>query len=103
MAFIGPLTTRNVSTDYYHSHPKTSKAEDAFFSQQVQETKKWWDSPRFEGLKRTYTAEDVVSKRGDLIQTYPSSVMARKLFHLLKARAAAGQPVHTRLSFRHQA
>ncbi|KAJ6151565.1 hypothetical protein N7470_007162 [Penicillium chermesinum] len=50
---------------------------------------------RYEGIKRPYSAADVVSKRGSLQQTYPSSLMARKLFNLLNERAAAGEPVHT--------
>jgi isocitrate lyase len=57
--------------------------------------KDWWASPRYKGIKRPYSAEDVVSKRGALQQTYPSSLMARKLFNLLEERAAKGEPVHT--------
>lgn len=70
-------------------------AEDAIFAQQVQEVKTWWSSPRFRGITRPYSAEDVVSKRGTLQQVYPSSLMARKLFQLLEQRMAEGQPVHT--------
>lgn len=55
----------------------------------------WWASPRYKGIKRPYSAEDVVSKRGALQQTYPSSLMARKLFNLLEEKAAKGEPVHT--------
>ena len=36
-----------------------------------------------------------MSKRGTLQQSYPSSLMARKLFNLLEERAAKGEPVHT--------
>jgi len=74
---------------------KAGDAEDLLFQQQVEDVKKWWDTPRFKGIKRPYTAEDVVSKRGTLQQTYPSSIMARKLFNLLEERAAEGKPVHT--------
>jgi isocitrate lyase len=74
---------------------KAGEAEDALFEQQVAHVKAWWDSPRYEGIKRPYNAEDVVSKRGTLQQVYPSSIMARKLFNLLKERASAGEPVHT--------
>ncbi|KFZ19353.1 hypothetical protein V501_00703 [Pseudogymnoascus sp. VKM F-4519 (FW-2642)] len=42
-----------------------------------------------------YTAADIVSKRGSQLQSYPSSVMARKLFNLIKEREAAGEPIHT--------
>ncbi|KAG7008501.1 methylisocitrate lyase [Physcia stellaris] len=74
---------------------KAGSAEDSIFEQQVKDVREWWTSPRYEGIKRPYSAEDIVSKRGALQQTYPSSLMARKLFNLLKERAAAGEPVHT--------
>jgi isocitrate lyase len=74
---------------------KAGQAEDALFDEQVQAVKDWWASPRYKGIKRPYSAEDVVSKRGALQQTYPSSLMARKLFNLLDERAAKGEPVHT--------
>lgn len=74
---------------------KLGREEDLLFDQQVQDVKEWWASPRFEGIKRRYSAEDVVSKRGSLQQVYPSSLMSRKLFDLLKAKAAVGEPVHT--------
>jgi len=65
---------------------KAGSAEDALFDQQVEEVKQWWASPRYEGIKRPYTAEDVVSKRGTVQQNYLSSLMARKLFNILKER-----------------
>ena len=74
---------------------KAGVAEDDLFQQEVEAVKSWWTTPRFEGIQRPYTAEDVISKRGTLQQSYPSSLMARKLFNLLNERAAAGQPVHT--------
>jgi isocitrate lyase len=74
---------------------KAGAAEDALYEQQVRDVQAWWQTPRYEGIKRPYSAADVVSKRGSLQQTYPSSLMARKLFNLLNERAAAGQPVHT--------
>lgn len=77
---------------------KVGREEDLLFDQQVQDVKEWWASPRYEGIIRPYSPADVVSKRGSLQQRYPSSVMARKLFDLLKAKAAAGEPVHTSAS-----
>ncbi len=73
-------------------------SEDATFEKEVDDVKRWWATPRWAGIKRPYTAEQVVSKRGSLPQTYPSSSMAIKLFHLLQKRAAAGEPVHTSTS-----
>ncbi|EEQ91644.2 isocitrate lyase [Blastomyces dermatitidis ER-3] len=77
------------------SAEKAGAAEDALFEEQVRAVREWWNTPRFEDIKRPYSAEAVVSKRGSLQQTYPSSIMARKLFNLLDERAKAGKPVHT--------
>lgn len=74
---------------------KAGKAEDDKFASQVEKLKQWWDSPRFAGLKRPYSAEDVASKQGSLQQTYPSSLMAQKLFALLEEKAEKGLPLHT--------
>lgn len=77
---------------------KAGQAEDALFDEQVQAVSDWWASPRYKDIKRPYSAEDVVSKRGALPQSYPSSLMARKLFNLLEERASKGEPVHTSAS-----
>jgi isocitrate lyase len=74
---------------------KVGDSEDAVFNEQVKQVQDWWASPRYKGIKRPYSAEDIVSKRGTLQQIYPSSLMARKLFNLLEERAAKGEPVHT--------
>lgn len=77
------------------STEEKASAEDDIFNAQVLQVKDWWASPRYEGIKRPYSAETVVSKRGSLQQVYPSSLMARKLFNLLEERAKEGKPVHT--------
>lgn len=95
---LKPPAFFNSPSDAYQLLPDSEKigtAEEALFDQQIQSVKDWWSSKRYEGIKRPYSAEDVVSKRGSLQQTYPSSIMARKLFNLLKTRAAKGEPVHT--------
>ncbi|KAF7511314.1 hypothetical protein GJ744_004879 [Endocarpon pusillum] len=95
---VNPLASFVHSSESYQLLPTNAKAgaaEDNLFDQQVQDVKSWWASDRFEGIRRPYSPEDIVSKRGSILQTYPSSVMARKLFNLLTQRAAAGDPVHT--------
>lgn len=85
-------------TDSFHLLPESEKggqSEDAIFDEQVKQVQDWWASPRYKDIKRPYSAEDVVSKRGTLQQVYPSSLMARKLFNLFEERAAKGEPVHT--------
>lgn len=93
-----PPLSSHLPADAYQLLPASEKAgssEDKLFEQQLQAVKQWWASPRYEGIRRPYSAEDVVGKRGSLQQIYPSSLMARKLFNLFKERAAAGEPVHT--------
>lgn len=98
MTPVHPPVSTTLPSDAYQllsTQEKAGEAEDALYDQQIKDVESWWASPRYEGIKRPYTAADVVSKRGSLQQTYPSSLMARKLFNLLNERAAAGQPVHT--------
>jgi len=94
---VEPPLPSSHPTDSFHLLKEAEKpaAEDEIFSEQVKQVQQWWSSPRYRGIKRPYSAEKVVSKRGTLQQVYPSSLMARKLFDLLEARAADGQPVHT--------
>jgi isocitrate lyase len=95
---VDPPVLTTLPGDAFQLLPEASKAgqaEDALFDEQVQAVKDWWASPRYKDIKRPYSAEDVVSKRGALQQSYPSSLMARKLFNLLEERAAKGEPVHT--------
>ncbi|KAI1261466.1 isocitrate lyase [Xylariaceae sp. FL1019] len=92
-----PLSTA-LASDSFQLLPESEKAgsaEDALYESQIKDVEAWWASPRYEGIKRPYTAADVVSKRGSQMQSYPSSVMARKLFNLIKEREAAGDPIHT--------
>ena len=90
-----------------------SRNERAAFQAEVQQVKNWWTvcippdprarllicSPlqdsRFKKVKRPYTAEDVVSKRGTLPISYPSNVLAKKLWAQLSAHFAKGEPSHT--------
>lgn len=93
-----PRAMSILRSDAYQLLPAAEKAgpaEDALFDQQVADVKAWWADTRYEGIKRQYSAEDVVSKRGTLQQEYPSSLMARKLFDLFKQKAATREPVHT--------
>lgn len=94
---VQPPVSTSLPSDSFQLLPESEKpsAEDALFNQQVEDVKSWWNTPRYKGIKRPYTPEDVVSKRGTLQQTYPSSLMARKLFNLLAERSAEGKPVHT--------
>ena len=97
--FTTAATKKHESFQFLPSVERNGEAEDAVFTSQVQGLKQWWSSPRFAGLKRPYSAEDVASKQGSLQQTYPSSTMARKLFNLLNEKAEKGLPLHTSKTF----
>lgn len=72
-----------------------SEWEDAFYLERKSQMTDWWATPRFDGIKRPYSVDDVISKSGTLTQNYSSSSMAKKLFRLLKSRSVTGEPVHT--------
>lgn len=90
-----PSTNPGDAFQLLSTSEKAGASEDTIFNEQVAQVKEWWASPRYKGIKRPYSAEDVVSKRGTLQQTYPSSLMARKLFNLLEEKASRGEPIHT--------
>lgn len=76
--------------------PLSADDEQRVFNKAVAETQAWFDSPRFQGIKRPYTAADVVTKRGTLpVLPPPSSLTADKLFALLSKHAAEGTQTHT--------
>lgn len=95
---VSPPISTALPSDSFQLLPESQKAgaaEDALYEQQIKDVEAWWASPRYEGIKRPYSAADIVSKRGSQLQSYPSSVMARKLFNLIKEREAKGEPIHT--------
>ncbi|KAI2632856.1 isocitrate lyase [Xylaria nigripes] len=95
---VEPPVSKALASDSFQLLPEAQKAgeaEDALYESQIKDVEAWWATPRYAGIKRPYTAADVVSKRGSQLQHYPSSVMARKLFDLIKEREAKGEPIHT--------
>lgn len=95
---VSPPVTSSLPSDSFHVLPEQEKAgspEDALYEQQIRDVEEWWSTSRYAGIKRPYTAADVVSKRGSLQQSYPSSLMARKLWNLIQEKLSAGEPIHT--------
>lgn len=93
-----PFSASVPAADAFQLLPESQKAgdaEDALYESQIKEVEAWWSSPRFQGIKRPYSAADVVSKRGTQKISYPSSVMATKLFNLIRERESKGEPIHT--------
>jgi isocitrate lyase len=52
------------------------------FEQQIAETRRWMESPRFEGILRLHTARQVVEQRGTIPQDYTVARQAAEAFHL---------------------
>ncbi|CAO3650234.1 unnamed protein product [Cunninghamella echinulata] len=65
------------------------------YQKEVEQVKQWWATPRFKNVKRVYTAEQVVSKRGEFPTEYRSDVQAKKLWKLLEKNKATGETSHT--------
>lgn len=98
LPLVEPPLSKALPSDAFQLLPEADKAgaaEDALYTAQLKDVEAWWASPRFEGIKRPYSAADVVSKRGSQVQSYPSSTMARKLWSLVRERVASGEPIHT--------
>ena len=93
---IDPESLANLSSVSQDGLTGIGILEDRVFQNQVDILKKWWQSPRYDGIKRPYSAEDVASKMGSMQTMYQSSVMAEKLFNLLNEKAATNEPLHIR-------
>ena len=66
------------------------KTEDEIFAKEVEDVKRWWSDSRWRNTKRPFTAEQIVSKRGNLKIEYPSNAQSKKLWDILEARFKVG-------------
>lgn len=66
--------------------PTDTTKEDQIYAAEVAAVKKWWSDSRWRYTKRTFTAEQIVAKRGTLAIDYPSNVQAKKLWTILEGR-----------------
>jgi len=60
--------------------------EEKLFLDEVAAVKKWWSDSRWRYTKRPFTAEQIVSKRGNLKIEYPSNTQSKKLWKILEGR-----------------
>lgn len=70
--------------------PVDLKTEDELFAKEVEEVKRWWSDSRWRNTKRPFTAEQIVSKRGNLKIDYPSNAQSKKLWDILEGRFKVG-------------
>lgn len=66
--------------------PADFEAEDRAFQAEVEQVKKWWGDSRWRYTKRPFTAEQIVSKRGNLKIEYPGNTQSKKLWGILENR-----------------
>lgn len=57
--------------------------EERAFQAEVDAVNQWWSEPRWAGVKRPYTAEEIVKRRSTVKNPNASDHMARKAFDLL--------------------
>lgn len=65
------------------------QAEQESFEVEAAAVKQWWSQPRWRYTKRPFTAEQIVSKRGNLPISYPSNDQSKKVWEILEGRFAA--------------
>ncbi|WVF66491.1 isocitrate lyase [Kwoniella sp. CBS 6097] len=61
-------------------------SEQAAFDAEVKAVEAFQKSPRFARVQRPFSAADVVAKRGTLPLSYPSDILAQKLWKILEAK-----------------
>jgi len=72
-------------------HP--NDGEEQRYQDEVKEVKQWWTDSRWRHTRRPFTAEQIVSKRGNLKIEYPSNAMAKKLWGTVEERFAVCRTV----------
>ncbi|QPG75134.1 isocitrate lyase 1 [Brettanomyces nanus] len=60
------------------------------FDKEVNAIKEWWSQPRWKGIRRAYSAEDIASRRSTIKNPNASDVMAKKAFKLFTEHAKNG-------------
>ncbi|MBZ0268070.1 isocitrate lyase, partial [bacterium] len=64
-------------TTTMHDDARTSTS----FDELVQRTREWFDSPRFEGITRLYSARAIAEQRGTIPADYPVARGAAEAFY----------------------
>ncbi|GMM29977.1 isocitrate lyase 1 [Martiniozyma asiatica (nom. inval.)] len=65
-------------------------AEERAFQAEVDAVNKWWSEPRWKGIVRPYSAEEIVKRRSTLKNPNASDAMARKAFDLISEHKKNG-------------
>ncbi|KAF8756095.1 Isocitrate lyase [Rhizoctonia solani] len=90
------IQSRAMSTPALQVAPPSAAKENELHSARVKDMEEYFESPRFQGIKRSYTADSVVTKQGSIPPLpLPSSLLSDKFHSLLKSASAEGRPLHT--------
>ena len=83
-----PPVRRQGASSARRSRPRSRRAEERpprrremDFEKEVEELRRWFASPRFEGIKRVYSAREVVEQRGTIRPDYAVARGAAEAFH----------------------
>lgn len=60
--------------------------EEAQYQKEVEEVKQWWTDSRWRYTKRSFTAEQIVAKRGTLKIQYPGNTLSKKCWNIVEER-----------------
>jgi isocitrate lyase len=69
--------------------PSFTDQEQQKFDAEVKQVEQWWKSDRYAGIKRPYSAAQVVALRGTFRQEYASNQQAKKFWRLAKQHQAS--------------
>ena len=76
--------------------PPSVEEEAILFEERTLEMESFFRKPRFDAIRRPYTASSVTSKQGSMpVLPLPSNLLADKLFAIFTRAAVAGKPIHT--------
>ncbi|CAE6528993.1 unnamed protein product [Rhizoctonia solani] len=90
------LQSRAMSTPALQVTPPSAAKENELHAARVKDTEEYFASPRFNGIKRSYTADSVVTKQGSMPPLpLQSSLLSDKFHSLLKSASEEGRPLHT--------
>jgi isocitrate lyase len=90
------IQSRAISTPTLQVTPPTPAKENELHAARVKDMEQYFALPRFNGIKRSYTADSVATKQGSMPPLpLPSSLLSDKFHALLKSASEEQRPLHT--------
>lgn len=90
------IQSRSMSIPALQVTPPSPAKENELHAARVKDMEQYFSSSRFDGIKRSYSAESVVTKQGSMPPLpLPSTLISDKFHSLLKSASEAQRPLHT--------